>query len=501
MSEPLAGMPAFEVPQAPLRDASAVVVFRRVGEKAEVFWIKREKQLRFAGGFYAFPGGKVDKADRSLPVEGATGDGAALIVTAARELLEEAGLLIARSEKPVSKDDQVAMRHALLDETTPFVELLSRHGLTLHAKDFVPAGRWVTPDFLPVRFDARFFLVEAPVGQDAEVWPGELSEGAWVAPHEALLRWRQGTALLHPPNHHALAVMDKFENVKLSSAALSSAKHLVDHVAQRIEFQEGVMLFPLRTLTLPPATHTNAYVVGVKDVIVVDPGSADDAETDRLVALLRELQAEGATVRAVVLTHHHGDHIGGLARLVSQLKLPVWAHARTADRLPVNTDRFLNDGDVLQLGSMRWHVLHTPGHAQGHICLYDEQSRAAIVGDMVAGMGTIVIDPPEGDMGDYLTQLRRLEALPVTTLYPSHGPAIPDGPGKLAEYVKHRLWREEKVLAALTEPMSIDELVPKAYDDVNAFVLPIAERSTLAILGKLMREGRVALDGARYRVS
>ena len=497
MSEPLPGMPVFEMPAAPVRDAAAVIVFRRVAAGAEVFWIKREKQLRFAGGFYAFPGGKVDKADRSIPVEGAAGDGAALIVTAARELLEEAGLLIARGAK-VSTEERVAMRRALLDETTPFVELLAKHGLTLHAEDFVAAGRWVTPNCLPVRFDARFFLVEAPAGQEAEVWPGELSEGAWVEPHAALLRWREGTALLHPPNHHALAVMEKFESSAKAAAALGSAKHLVDHVSQRIEFQEGVMLFPLRTLTLPPATHTNAYVVGVKHVIVVDPGSSDDAETDRLIALLRELQAEGATVKAVVLTHHHGDHIGGLARLVSQMKIPVWAHARTADRLPVNTDRFLYDGDVLHLGSMRWHVLHTPGHAQGHICLYDEQSRAAIVGDMVAGMGTIVIDPPEGDMGDYLTQLRRLEALPVTTLYPSHGPAIPDGPGKLAEYVQHRTWREEKVLAALTEPMKIEALVPKAYDDVNAFVLPIAERSTLAILGKLVREGRVTLVQNRY---
>ena len=166
----------------------------------------------------------------------------------------------------------------------------------------------------------------------------------------------------------------------------------------------------------------------------------------------------------------------------------------------MKTDRLLVDGEVLTLGPMRWRVLHTPGHAQGHVCLYDEASRAAVVGDMVAGFGTIVIDPPEGDMTDYLAQLRRLEALPVTTLYPSHGPAIPDGPGKLAEYIQHRMWREEKVLAALTvEGVTLELLVPRAYDDVNAFVLPIAERSTLAILGKLERDGRVVREGESYR--
>ena len=502
MSEPLPGMPVFEAPVAALKDASAVVVYRKVPAGAEVFWIKREKQLRFAGGFYAFPGGKVDKADRDVPVEGAAGQAAALIVTAARELLEETGLLKARPAARVSAEGLRAMRTELLEERTPFAKLLERHQLSLHAADFLEAGRWATPPFLPVRFDARFFLVEAPEGQQAEVWPGELSEGAWIAPALALKRWREGTALLHPPNHHALAVMAGFKDPTSARVALAEVQHVVDFVAERIEFQQGVKLFPLRTLTLPPATHTNAYVLGTTELLVIDPGSADDAETDRLVALLLQLQAEGAVLKAVVLTHHHGDHVGGLAQLVRRLRLPVWSHARTADRLDVKTDRLLVDGEVLTLGDMRWRVLHTPGHARGHVCLYDEASRAAVVGDMVAGFGTIVIDPPEGDMIDYLAQLRRLEALPVTTLYPSHGPAIPDGPGKLAEYLQHRLWREEKVLAALgAGPVTLEELVPRAYDDVNAFVQPIAERSTFAILGKLAREGRVRLSDGRYAIS
>ena len=495
-------MPVFEMPVVPLRDAAAVIVYRRVAAGAEVFWIKREKQLRFAGGFYAFPGGKVDKADRAIAVEGATAEAAAMIVTATRELLEETGLLKARTRRPLAPDEISTMRTELLEETVPFAELLKRHQLTIHAADFLEAGRWATPPFLPVRFDARFFLVEAPPGQEAEVWPGELSEGAWIAPAMALRRWREGTALLHPPNHYALAVMAGFKDVEQARAALANPPHITDFVAERIEFQQGVKLFPLRTLTLPPATHTNAYVLGTKELIVVDPGSVDDAETDRLIALLLKLQAEGALVRAVVLTHHHGDHVGGLARLVSKLKLPVWSHARTADRLDVKTDRLLVDGEVIVLGEMRWRVLHTPGHAQGHICLYDEGSRAAVVGDMVAGFGTIVIDPPEGDMTDYLAQLRRLEALPVTTLYPSHGPAIPDGPGKLAEYLTHRQWREEKVLAALgTEALALEDLVPRAYDDVTSFVLPIAERSTLAILGKLQKQGRVLEADGRYFVA
>src|SRR5687768_10189247 len=95
MSEPIAGMPEFVPPPSKLRDATVVIAFRRAGEGVEVFWLKREQKLAFAGGFYAFPGGKVDKADASVPVEGANGADAALVVSAARELFEESGLLVA----------------------------------------------------------------------------------------------------------------------------------------------------------------------------------------------------------------------------------------------------------------------------------------------------------------------------------------------------------------------------------------------------------------------
>ena len=148
---------------------------------------------------------------------------------------------------------------------------------------------------------------------------------------------------------------------------------------------------------------------------------------------------------------------------------------------------------------MRWRVLHTPGHAQGHICLVDEKTSAAVVGDMVAGLGTIVIDPPEGNMLDYLNQLKRLRALPVGTLYPAHGAAIPDGPGKLLEYLKHRQEREDKLLSTLeASGLSFEAIVEKTYDDVPPFVLPLAERSTLAILEKLLQEGKVVCRQNQY---
>jgi glyoxylase-like metal-dependent hydrolase (beta-lactamase superfamily II)/8-oxo-dGTP pyrophosphatase MutT (NUDIX family) len=494
MSELMPGMEPMEPTVAPLTDAAAVTLYRRVGSRVDIFWLKREAKLAFAGGYYAQPGGRVDKADAGVPVEGAQGLEATLRVTAARELLEETGVLKARGT--VSQEDIEAMRHALLGEKASFGELLEKHGLILHAADFLEAGRWMTPPHQPRRYDTRFFLVEAPEGAKAEVWPGELTEGAWISPNAALNRWGGGTALLHPPQVHTFQTMAVFRNVESALKALKNPPNAPDFIATRLEFQMGIRLFPLRTPTLPPATHTNAYVIGNSDLLVVDPGSPDDAETDKLKALLEGLRADGFTARATVLTHHHSDHVGGVARL----GLPVWCHAVTAEKLGLKAERLLTDEELIELGGMRWKVLHTPGHARGHICLFDIASKAALVGDMVAGVGTIVIDPPEGDMAEYLRQLQRLKDLGVRTLYPAHGPPLPDGPAKLDEYLKHRAWREEKVLAALTsEPQSLETLVPKAYDDVASFVLPIAERSTLAILEKLRSEGRASADGDRWR--
>ena len=127
-----------------------------------------------------------------------------------------------------------------------------------------------------------------------------------------------------------------------------------------------------------------------------------------------------------------------------------------------------------------------------------------LVGDMVSTVSTIVIDPPEGDMAVYLKQLERLRELPLGALYPSHGPAISDGVAKLGEYLLHRAWRETKVLEAVRSfslPVGLEDIVPRAYDDVGAFIWPLAERNTVAILQKLVAEARVLLSDGKYRAA
>ncbi|RPH68260.1 MAG: MBL fold metallo-hydrolase [Myxococcaceae bacterium] len=487
MSEAIPGMQEAPPPAEP-KDAAVVVLVRMGPRGLETFWLRRERTVSFAAGFYAFPGGRVDAGDAEVPVEGAGPPDSRLVAAAARELFEETGVLAARGRTPEASTLATA-RAAVLEGKETFSAVLNRLGLQVDALDFEPAGRWVTPPFMPSRFDARFFLVEVPPGTRAEVWPGEAAEGSWVRPADALTLWQEGRALLHPPNRHALNVLSRVRRTVDAVAWLASPTA----ADTRIEFQRGVRLVALRTPTLLPATHTNAWILGTGELLIVDPGAPDPAEIERLTSHIRALAAEECRPLAVLLTHHHLDHVSGARAVSEQLGIPVWCHARTADRLPFRADRLLEEGDELVLAGapgMRWRVLHTPGHARGHVSLVDTATRAAVVGDMVAGQGTILIDPHEGEMAEDLGQLARLRDLPVRAVYPAHGPPLPDGPSALTAVLDHRTMRERRVQAALSSvPRPLEELATDAYADTPSALPYLAERSTLAILEKLRGEG------------
>lgn len=261
------------------------------------------------------------------------------------------------------------------------------------------------------------------------------------------------------------------------------------------ELAPGIRVLALRTPTLPPAAHTNVYLVGPQagPVVVVDPGSPYPDQQAVLDTVLAELP-----IAAVLLTHHHGDHVGGAAALAARWNVPIAAHAATARRLAgrVAVSVLLDDGETFHGAT----AVHTPGHAEGHLCF--EIGEASIAGDMVAGIGTILIDPSEGDMAAYLASLERMRDRAATTLLPAHGPAIRDGRAKLTEYLAHRRMREERAAAALAgAPRTLGELVPVVYSDTPPVLWPLAERSLLAHLIKLERDGRARASEDRERWS
>lgn len=271
------------------------------------------------------------------------------------------------------------------------------------------------------------------------------------------------------------------------------------------ELSRTVALFPARTPTLPPATHTNSYALGARDVLLVEPATPYADEQRAWIEWARALPSAGRRPVAILLTHHHVDHVSGADVLSRELALPLWAHADTASRVDVRIDRTLTEGDAIDLAApepSRWRVLHTPGHAPGHVCLHDEDEGTLVVGDMVASVGTILIAPGDGDMAVYLAQLERLASLGARLALPAHGEPIDAPTALFRHYVAHRLGREGKVLAAVAargpEGATAEELVTTAYDDVPPTTWPVALLSLQSHLAKLVDEGRVlAGPGAR----
>jgi len=266
----------------------------------------------------------------------------------------------------------------------------------------------------------------------------------------------------------------------------------------------GLLRLPLPTPTLPPATTTNHIVVGLRDALLVDPATPWNEGRAELMRAIEGLEPLGWHITALLLTHHHADHMGGAEWLRSALDVPILAHAATAERLDgrVRVDRLIEDGDVLldegPDGEV-WRALWTPGHAPGHLCVMGTRTGTIGAGDMVASEGTILIDPDDGHMGRYLESLARLRAEEPTLLAPAHGLAIRDADATLARYVAHRQMREDKILAALGDTSrTIAELVPMAYDDTPEIAWPLAARAALSHLRWLKERGIVGQTGERW---
>src|SRR5438105_4138821 len=241
------------------RPAAAVILYRYAPE-LEIFWVRRSPQMAFQGGFHAFPGGQMDVNENARQC-------------AVRELEEEIGVKL----EPA----------ALID-----------------------AGRWVTPAFVPRRFDTHFFLAPLPEGQQARVMTTEHDRGEWIAPSAAIQRWMNGEVLIVSPILHALRTLASgLDNIE---QRMKSVPYAHGEPTPENEMRPGIVLVPLRTPTLPPATHTNCYIIGGDEVIVVDPASPYE---DEQAVLDRVIERRGCRIREIWLTHLHRDHVGGARHL------------------------------------------------------------------------------------------------------------------------------------------------------------------------------------------
>ena len=246
---------------------------------------------------------------------------------------------------------------------------------------------------------------------------------------------------------------------------------------------------PIETRTRAPTGRTAAYVVGREDALLVDPGAPG-----------ARVEAPLERVAHVAVTHHHADHVGGVRACAEAADATVWCRygreASFADAAGTEPDRRFREGDDIPVGDGTVSVRETPGHAPEHVAFAADGD--ALVGDLAVAEGSVVVGAPEGDMRSYLTSLRRVLAMAPDRLYPGHGPVIENPRAVCERLLRHRLDREERVLAAVRAGnRAVADVLEAAYDRDLAGVRDLAGMTVRAHLDKLHYERRIEWDGSR----
>jgi recombination protein RecT len=529
------------------RPAATILLLRDAEDGLQVLMTRRAANASFAPGAFVFPGGTLDATDASpaaLEVARARADQDAthrqFAAAALREAFEELGVLLAwqrGTDRPCSPHFAATLDRS--HDGDLYAQLAAAE-LELAVDRTGWLSHWITDRDLPKRFDVRFFVAPMPDGQEPVADDREQFEPVWVNPTEGLARHERGTFSLIFPTIRTLRQLQRFGRVEqvldacvTQSRVFTSCPRGGTIAGRDTRFTEDEMPFgelelvapdgrvvhaldwqherpvPLRRnlmrLTAPNSgmmtgPGTNTYIVGEPgDYLVIDPGPAIPSHIERIAA------AVGDGLRTIVCTHSHPDHSPGapLLREAVGREVPILGLASGPDARAHSEfvpDRELADGERLRVGDSTLRVVHTPGHAANHLCLVLEEDRLLFSGDHVLNGSTTVVDPPDGNMVDYLTSLRRLAQEPVDYILPAHGHVLGPAVPAMERLIAHRLTREAKVASVLQRAGSgtLDDLVPGAYDDVSAALHPVARRSLLAHLEKLVADGRASRDGERW---
>lgn len=538
-------------PPAPTRAAATVLLLRDSPDGLEVLMTRRSAQASFVPGAFVFPGGGIDVADsgcQAICQRRATQDDRALTeaVAAIRESFEELGVLLARHAdgRWASQADIEAM-----DRTGDFAAQCQARGLTLATSDLYVLARWITDRDLTKRFDVPFLVARMPPGQSPVADESEQFEPVWVRPEQALERHQAGNFFMIYPTIRTLERLQQLATVDavLQACAVTEeplftscprtgllAGREARYMEHELPFGELALVCPdgqiahpldwqseqpvpllknVQRLTAPnpgamTGPGTNSYLVGDPSTgyIAIDPGPADAEHLDKL------WRAAGGDIRFIVCTHSHPDHSPGAAPLQAMctpkppiLGLPSAPTARAASHFA--PDRSLQNNELLALTtqapeanlaiktSHTLQIIHTPGHAANHVCLVLLEDGLLFSGDHILNGSTTVIDPPDGDMNDYLNSLDLLHQLcaehHIQFILPAHG-YVMGGPGTeaadtITRLKTHRLQREAKVMAAMqANPQgTLDDWLAVVYSDVPPRMWPVAKRSLMAHVARL----------------
>lgn len=477
----------------PPRPTVTLTLTRDGPDGVEVLLGRRAESMRAFPGYWAFPGGGVSRTDHEGEafVQNTTSGSTSSVVAVVREMSEELGVVPNGSSTTVV---DAGLRKTILEDKLAFINALKQETLVTNTSELRHISSRTTPPFGPMQFENTFYHLhignqEFNPSTDMQT---EFTAFEWMRPSDMLSRWKMHEIRVAPPVVTLLMEVERTLR-HFDGNIVRAAEDLQKRQPGRrsILFAHGVEVVPVKTATLPPADHTNAYLVGDPEgeFVLVDPACR---MREGMEQLAEAVDRHHGDLIAILFTHSHGDHIGDMDLLREAFDVPVWGSEYTSKT--VHCDRILADGEILQLGNQEWTVLITPGHHPGHICLL---SKAGLVaGDMVAGIGTILIPPGTGDMDLYIEQLQRLRDMKPHLMFPSHGPVISLPEKTLTYYIKHRKERHQRVLDAVDSGLTtVSEISVQAYANTPDAHPGLAQDQTLAHLLSHERSGRVQQTG------
>jgi glyoxylase-like metal-dependent hydrolase (beta-lactamase superfamily II)/8-oxo-dGTP pyrophosphatase MutT (NUDIX family) len=417
------------------RPAATVVLLRNGPGGLEVLLTHRPATMAFAPDVHVFPGGRVDAADfdpglqaRSIvsAADAAVGlggdlpgsDALAAYNAAIREAFEEVGVLLADVGV---EGDLVAARRRLLDEPASFPDIAAALDLRLRTDLLVPLSRWVTPPILDRRFDARFFVASTPEASVVSLVGDEVVAHGWHRPIDALESMAAGKLAMWLPTSTTLTQLlnvTSIEEVRTRMAPGRLGRVVVDAISDdivRIEMPAGGGI---------AGQPVNAYLVGRRRFVLIDPGDPTGDGLDRAVA---EAAGRGGSIAAIALTHTDPDHAAGAESLREQLGIEVLVGPDGGRHLSYPV-RELGDGAVIDDGDVAMRVVGSPGVAPDHLAYVVVEGQFVVAGDLDGRRGArSVVAAPDDDAWKRSVAVLR-SAAPEATWLGGHPPVTDDRP-------------------------------------------------------------------------
>jgi glyoxylase-like metal-dependent hydrolase (beta-lactamase superfamily II)/8-oxo-dGTP pyrophosphatase MutT (NUDIX family) len=435
---------------------SAIFVYEN-----EIFSIKRQNYLTVFPGYYAFPGGKVDKSDHDFSDDLEEVFGTCdkyLLYALIREVQEELNFDLIKNTSKIKRIDMI--------------------------------GVAITPDFNPYRFKNYYFRITLNKKIEFNVDSGEAEYAIWSNASDLLSSYEKAEILAVPPS---VMLFNEFKkDIQFQHEIDLSLNYDPDTEVPMIESIYGVKQFLPLSHTFPPANRTNCFLIGDSKSVLIDPSPKDKAELQKLLNHLSKYKVD-----EIFLTHHHPDHHEHSVDIAKLYGVKIGLSFDTLNRIKNKhgSDYFdgveliiYKEGDKLTRSLGHDVIIYeVPGHDEGQLAIAPTSLNWFLVGDLIQTVGTVVIGGDEGDMSKYFKSLEKVINLNPKFVIPSHGISL-GGTNKLSLTLKHRKMREAQIIKLLSENKTESEILDIVYEGLDKSLLRYALKTINAHIVKIKND-------------